>query len=110
MEQERMANMEEFCGRKGQWARDRESSMSSTQNQTRTARMATRQHLSNQVNQVGVCFVLTDFSGDPDTSACTVGHNVPLPEESAKQTTLTPSASAAVDTKEVNYFRRSCHG
>ena len=44
-----------ICGRKGHWANDREcamsSSSSSTQNQTRTARMATRQQLANQANQ-----------------------------------------------------------
>ena len=48
------------CGRKGHLANDLEcamsSSSSSTQNQTRTARIATRQHLSNQANQVGACF------------------------------------------------------
>ena len=40
------------CGRKGHWAHDREcamsSSSSSTQKRTRTARMSTRQHLSNR--------------------------------------------------------------
>ena len=65
------------CGRKGHCANDREcalsSSSSSTQNQTRTARMVTRQHLSNQANQVGVCFVLNDYRDDPDTSAFLVG-------------------------------------
>ena len=44
-----------------------------SQNQARTARMATRQHFSDQSNQVGVCFVLNDYSDDPDTSAYVVG-------------------------------------
>ena len=42
------------CGRKGHWANDRECAMSlssSTQNQTRTARMATRQQLTNQPSE-----------------------------------------------------------
>ena len=46
--------------------------------------MAAQQHLSNQVNQVRVCFVLNDYSDDPDTSAYVVGQDVPLPTESAK--------------------------
>ena len=61
---------------------------------------ATRQHLFNQANQVGVCFVLIDYSDDRDTSAYTVGQHVPLPTESAKQTPLTSTASAAVDIKK----------
>ena len=44
------------CGRKGHWAHDRECAMSpsnsSSQNQTRTARMTTQQHHSNQAKQV----------------------------------------------------------
>ena len=44
-----------------------------------------------QANQVGVCFVLNDYSDDPDTSVYTVGQNVLLPTESAKQTPLTPT-------------------
>ena len=96
------------CGRKGHWANDREyamsSSSSSTKNQTRTARMATRQHLSNQANQVGACFVLNDYSGDPDTSAYMVGQNVPLPTEPTEQTPLTPTASVAVDIKKAGTF------
>ena len=84
-------------------------STSSSQNQTRTARMAT-QHLSNRANQTGVCFVLNEYSDDPDTSAFMKGQNVPLPMESAKQTPWTPTASAAVDIKKVSTFRRSCHG
>ena len=79
----------------------------STQNQTRTARMATRQDLSNQANQVGVCFVLNDYSDDPDTSAFLVGQNVPLPTESVKQTPFTPTAAAAVDIKKGGIFY--CH-
>ena len=94
--------------RKGHRANDREcavsSSSSSTQNQTRTARMATRQHLSNQANQVGVCFVLNECSDDPDTSAYMVGQNVPLPTEPTEQIPLTPTASAAVDIKNTPTF------
>ena len=90
------------CGREGHWAHDREcavsSSGSSTQNQTRTPRMATRQHLSNRANQDGVCFVLNDNSDHPDTSACMVAQNVLLPTESVKQTLLTPIN--AVDMKK----------
>ena len=69
--------------------------------------MTTQQHLSNQAKQVGMCFVLNDYSDDPDTSACMVGQNVPLPTEPAKQTPLTPiasAASAAVDTKKGGIF------
>ena len=54
-----------------------------------------------------MCFVLNDYSGDPDTSACMVGQNVPLPTESARQTLLTPTASAAsaaVNTKKGGIF------
>ena len=79
-------------------------SSSSTQKQTRTARMATRQHLSNQTNQVGACFVLNDFSDDPDTSAYIVGQHAPLPTETTEQVPLTPTASAAVDTKDTATF------
>ena len=82
-------------------------SSSSSQTQTRTARMTTQQHLSNQAKQVGKCFVLNDYSDDPDTSAYMVGENVPLPTESARQTLLTPIASAApagADTKKGGIF------
>ena len=44
---------------------------------------------------------------DPETSAYIVGQNVPLPTESARQTPLTPTASAAsaaVDTKKGGIF------
>ena len=96
------------CGRKGHWANDRECAMSasrpSTQDQTRAARMATRQQLSNQANQVGVCFVLNQYSGDPDTSADMVGRNVPLPTEPTEQIPLTPTASAAVNIKNTATF------
>ena len=73
-------------------------------------RMATRQHLSNQANQVGVCFVLNEYSDDPNTSAYMYGQNVPLSTEPTQQTPLTPTASNAVDIKKHNYFQRSCHG
>ena len=46
------------------------SSSSSTQNQARTARMATRQRLQNQESQKGrICFVLNEYRDDPDTYA-----------------------------------------
>ena len=61
--------------------------------------MATRQHLTNQANQIGACFVLNEYSDDPDTSAYLVGQNVPLPTEAPEQTPLTPTASAAIDVK-----------
>ena len=66
----------------------------STQNQTRTARMATGQHHTNQANQARMCFVLNEYSDDPDTPTYMVGRNVPLPTEA------TEIASAAVDTKD----------
>ena len=51
------------CGRQRHWAHDRECAMSpsssSSKNQSRTARMTTRQHLSNQVKQVGMTTVVT---------------------------------------------------
>ena len=99
------------CGRMGHWAHHRECAMSpsssSTQNQTRTARITTQQHLSNQAKKVGMCFVLNDYSDDPNTSAYMVGRNVPLARESAGQTLLTPmapAAPAAVDTKKGGIF------
>ena len=57
-----------------------------------------------QTSQVGVCFILNDYSDDPDTSAFMVGQNVPVPTESAKQTLLNSTASAAVDTKKGGIF------
>ena len=46
-------------GRKGHWAQDRECAMfpsrSSSQNQTRKARMTTQQHLSSQAKKVTTC-------------------------------------------------------
>ena len=80
------------------------SSSSSTQNQTRTARMATRQHLTSQANQARVWFVLNEYSDDPDISAYMVGQNVPLATEATEQIPLTPTASAAVDTKNTVNF------
>ena len=38
--------------------------------------------------QVGMRFVVNDYSADTDTSANMVGQNVPRPTESAKQTLL----------------------
>ena len=75
-------------------------SSSASQNQTRTARMATQQHLSNTANQVEVCFILNDYSDDSSTSAFMDGQNVLVPTESVKQTPLNSTASAAVDTKK----------
>ena len=61
------------CGLEGHRANDLEcamsSSSSSTQNQTRTARMAKRQQLTDRANQTAVCFGLNEYSDDPDTSA-----------------------------------------
>ena len=74
------------------------------QNQTRTARMATRQHLSNQANQAGVCFVLNEYSDDPDTSAFLVGQHVPSLTEPTDQIPLTPTAAAAVDVNNTATF------
>ena len=80
------------------------SSSSSTNNLTRTGRMSTPQHLFNQASQVGACFVLNDYSGDPDTSAFVVGQHVPVPTEPNEQTPWTPTASAAVDPKKAGTF------
>ena len=95
-------------GRKGHWANDREcamsSSISSTRNQTRTARMATRQQLTDGANQDGACCVFTEYNDDPDTSAYMVGQRAPLPAETIEQVPLTPTASAAVDTKDTATF------
>ena len=99
------------CGPKGYWASDRDgamsSSRSSTQNQTPIARIATRQQLTNQANQIGVGFVRSRriYSDDPDTSACMVGQNVLLPTETTEQIPLTPTASAAVDIKNTATFK-----
>ena len=76
------------------------SSSSSAQNQTRTARVATRQQLTNQANQAAACFVLNAYCDDPDTHAYMVGLNIPLPKETTEQIPLTPTASAAVDAKD----------
>ena len=65
---------------------------------------ATRQHLTSHANQVGVYFVLNEYSDDPDTSALVVGQNVPLPTEATEQIPLTPTASAAVDMKNTASF------
>ena len=96
------------CGRKGHWANDREYAMSSsslsTQKQTRTACMVTRQQLTNQANQAGMCFVLNEYSDDPDTSAYMVGQNVPLPTEATEQILLTSTPSAATDIKNTATF------
>ena len=96
------------CGRKGHRAHDRECAMSpsssSTQSQTRTARMTTQQHLSNKTKKIGI---LSDYSDEPDTSANMVGQNVPLQNESAGPTLLTPIApvaSATEDTKKGGIF------
>ena len=55
---------------------------------------------TDQTNQIGACFVLNEYSDDPDTSANMVGQHVPLPTETTEQVPLTPTASAAVDTKD----------
>ena len=54
--------------------------------------------------RIRLCFVLNDCSDDPDTSAYVVGLIVPLPKEPAKQTSLSPTASAAVDIKNTATF------
>ena len=96
------------CGRKGHWANHRECAMSSsssyTKNQTRTTRMATRQQLTDRANQSAECFVLNEYSDDPQKSAYMVGQNVPLPPEATEHIPLTPTASAAVDTKNTATF------
>ena len=73
------------CGRKGHWVNDRgcamSSSSSSTQNRARTARKTTRL-------QAAVCFVLNEYSDDPDKSAYMVGQNVALPTEATEHIPL----------------------
>ena len=84
------------------------SSSSSTQNQTRTSRMATRQHLADRAHQARVCFVLFECGDDPDISAYNAGQNVRLPPEATEHIPLTPTASTAVDTKNtVNFNERA---
>ena len=80
------------------------SSSSSTQDQTRTARMATRQQLTDRANQTAACFVHNEYSDDPDFSAYMVGQNVPLPPDATEHIPLTPTASVAVDTKNTVTF------
>ena len=93
------------CGRKGHWTHDREYAMSCSSSSIQTNSSYVDTTTSVQPSeQVGVCFVLNDYSDDPDTSGYMVGQNVPLPPESAKQTPMTPTASAAVDTKKEGIF------
>ena len=80
------------------------SSSSSTQDHTRTARVATRPQLADRANQLAACFVLDEYSDDPDTSARMVGEHVPLVGEATEQVPLTPTASATVDTKDTATF------
>ena len=63
------------------------SSSSSTQNQTRTARLATRQQLASQPNQFGVCFVLNEYSDDLDTASAAVSRTHPLSTIAPRTTT-----------------------
>ena len=79
-------------------------------NQTSTVRKATRQHLTNQANQPGMCFVLNEYSDDRNASACMVGQNVLLLTEATEHITLTPTASAAVDIVNTATFQRSRDG
>ena len=103
------------CGRKGHWANDREcgmsSSSSSTQNQTRTARMATRQQLTDRANQIGACFVLNEYSDDPDTSACRYGWT---PRTSSGRSDRAGILDADRFRRHRHQghsrFQRSCHG
>ena len=102
------------CGRKRHWANDRECAMSScsssSQSQTRTARMATRQHLTNQANQAGVCFVLNEYSGDPDTSAYVVEKKSTSADRSDRTDTLHSDSFRRRLHREHSHFQRSRHG
>ena len=80
------------------------SASSSTQDQTRTARVATRPQLTDRANQLAACFVLDEYSDDPDTSARVVGQHVPLVGEATEQVPFTPTASATVNTKDTATF------
>ena len=59
---------------------------------------------TDRANQTAVCFVLNEYSYDPHISAYMVGQNVPLPPEATEHIPLTPTASAAVDTKNMANF------
>ena len=52
----------------------------------------------------GICFVLNEYSDDPDTSAYMVGQNEPLPMERTEQVSLTPTASATTDIQNTATF------
>ena len=64
--------------------------------------MTTRQHLSSQPRKVTTCFVLDDCGDDSETFANLVNSEVSLSVESTKQTSPTPIAFNAVDTREKN--------
>ena len=86
------------------------SSSSSTQNQTRTARMATRQHLTNQANQIGACFVLNEYSDDPDTSAYYGWSKRTSADRSARTDTFDSDSFRRSRHQEHSHLSRSHHG
>ena len=64
--------------------------------------MTTRQHLSSHLRKVTTCFVLDDCDVDCETFANIVDGDLSFSMEPAKQTSSTPIAFNAVDTREGN--------
>ena len=64
--------------------------------------VTTRQHLSSQSRKVTACFVLDDCDDNYVTLANMVDGAVSLSVEPTKQTSSTPIAFNAVDTRERN--------
>ena len=80
------------------------SSSSSTQNQNTYSSYGHTTATYRPSEEIGACFVLNEYSDDPDTSAYMVRQRVPLPGEATEQVSLTPTASAAIDTKDTATF------
>ena len=58
--------------------------------------MAKRQQLTIRANEAGACFVLNEYSDDPDASAYMVGLKMRVQTETTEQIPLPPTASTAV--------------
>ena len=96
------------CGRKGHEPHNHECAMScllpDCLRKIRHVKLVCRHDNIFPTKRIWLCFVLNDCSDDPGTSAFMVGLIVPLPKEPAKQTSLSPTASAAVDIKNTATF------
>ena len=68
---------------------------------------ATRQQLTDRANQAQVCFVLHEYSDDPDTSAYMVGQNVPLRTEATEQTPFDSDSFRRRRHQEHSHLQRS---